>query len=79
MRSLRNRLSSSRRTLEHDRAGRVALAEPAGELGRVERVAAEYAQEAELAFEHADRDGEAVAREARREHAALGRAAEVIE
>ena len=43
----------------------------------VERAAAEYAQEAELAFEHAHGAGEAVAREARREHAALGRAAEV--
>ena len=65
------------KALEHDRARGVAVAEAAGELRRIERVAAEHAQEAELAFEHAHRSGKAVGRQARGEHAAFGRAPEM--
>ena len=65
------------KSLEHDRARGVAVAEAAGERRRIERAAAEHPQEAELAFEHARRTGKTVSGEARREHAALGRAPEV--
>ena len=47
-----------------------------GELRAVE-LAAEHAQKAELAFEHARRAGKTLAREIRRQHAALGRPPEV--
>src|SRR6266446_2530827 len=63
--------------LEHDRARGIALAQPASKLLRIELRTAEYAQEAELAFEHARRTSKAVGGERSREHATLGRAPEV--
>src|SRR6266436_8148536 len=55
--------------LEHDRARGIALAQPASKLLRIELRTAEYAQEAELAFEHARRTSKAVGGERSREHA----------
>src|SRR5262249_19113610 len=58
------------KTLEHDRTRGVAVAEAVREFVRIELAATEYAQEAELAFEHARRAGKTLARETRRQHAA---------
>src|SRR5262245_65268344 len=63
--------------LEHDRARGITLAQPASELVRIEVATAEYAQEAELAFEHARRTSIAVGGERSRNHTALGGASEM--
>src|SRR5262249_34318939 len=67
----------TRKTLEHDRTRGVAVAEAVREFVRIELAATEYAQEAELAFEHARRAGKTLARETRRQHAAFGCAPKV--
>ena len=62
--------------LHHNAARRPGITEAARERVRVE-VAAEHAQEAEIAFQRGGRAGEALGGERGREHAALGGAPEV--
>src|SRR5207244_8580981 len=63
--------------LEHDGTRGITLAQPASKLVRIKVGATEYAQEAELAFEHARWTSKPVGGERSREHAALGRAPEM--
>ena len=66
----------ARKALHHDRHGHMFLTEAANQLRRI-AVVAERVQISRLAFENRVGSGEAIGRQARRQHAGFRRASEM--